>query len=145
MTAITTRFFVLVLMITLVSSAAFLLSGCASEEEKPPEQVEQEASLEESEQPQPEADGRDKAERSEYVARIERTFGCQVSEATTGMSEQEADAYLAEIFAEAHALVGVSAQDVLAERGYDCGWKELQASLGDELDLMRLLQAAPGD
>jgi hypothetical protein len=51
---------------------------------------------------------------------------CQVGEATEGVSEQEADTYLAEIFDEAYAREDVAAQDILAERGYDCGWKELQ-------------------
>jgi predicted metal-dependent peptidase len=72
------------------------------------------------------------------VSRVTQVLECQVGEATEGMSEQEADTYLAEVFGEAHARENVAAQDILAERGYDYGWKELQeCSWEKEQDLIR--------
>ena len=136
--AVTIRPFVL--LVLALAPLAFLVS-CASEQEKPLEQAEEAAGLEEAEQLQPQSQNSEqdnfKAGRSEYVARVTQVLECQVGEATEGMSEQEADTYLAEVFDEAHSGVDVAAQDILAERGYDCGWKELQASWSKEQDLIR--------
>lgn len=61
-----------------------------------------------------------------------------MGEATEGMSEQEADTYLAKVFDEAHTREDFAAKDILAERGYDCGWEDLQGSIGGkEEDLIR--------
>jgi hypothetical protein len=72
------------------------------------------------------------------VALVTQVLECQVGEATEGMSEQEADTYLAGVFDEAHNREDVAAQDILAERGYDCSWKELHANRWEkEQDLIR--------
>ncbi len=131
----------LVLLVLVLATPAFLVS-CASEKEKPLEQAEEEAGLEDTEQPQPQPHNSDhgttRAARNEYVARVTQVLECQIGEATAGMSKQEADTYLAEVFGEAHAREDVAAQDILAERGYDCGWEELQASSWEkEEDLIR--------
>ncbi len=130
----------LVLLALALATPAFLVN-CASEEEKPLEQAEEEAGPEEFEQlePEPENIGRNetRAERREYVAGVTQVLECQVSRATAGMSEQEADTYLAEVFDEAHSREDVAAQDILADRGYDCGWEELQANREKEQDLLR--------
>ena len=124
------------LLLMLVLATSTLLVSCASEEEKPLEQAEQEAGLEDAEQLQ--AQPPNSEQDTTYVARVTQMLECQVSEATEGMSKQEADTYLAEVFAEAHAREDVAAQDIFAEFGYDCGWNELQEeSRGKEQDLMR--------
>ena len=136
MAAAALRTLLLLLLVLVLATPSFLVN-CASEEEKPLEQAEEEAGLEDSEQLhlQPHNSEQD---TTTYVARVTRVLECQVGEATEGMSEQEADTYLAEAFDEAHAREDAAAQDILAERGYDCGWKELQEeSWGKEQDLMR--------
>ena len=130
-----------VLLVLALATPAFLVN-CANEQEKPLEQAEEAADLEDAQQlqPQPEDSEQDKlrAGRSEYVALVTQVLECQVGEATEGMSEQEADTYLAEVFDEAHNREDAAAQDILAENGYDCGWKELQASGNkEEQDLLR--------
>ena len=137
--AATTR--LLVLLVLSLATPIFLVN-CTSEQEKPLEQAEEAAGLEEAEQLQPQSENNEQektreAAQREYVALVTQVLECQVGEATEGMSEQEADAYLAEVFDEAHTGEEVAAQDILAERGYDCGWKELQASRGEEQDLIR--------
>ena len=139
-TAATTR--LLVLLVLSLAAPIFLVS-CASEQEKPLEQAEEAAGLGEAEQlqPQPENNEQEKtseAAQSEYVALVTQVLECQVGEATKDMSKQEADTYLAEVFDEAHNSEDAAAQDIFAERGYDCGWKELQASSWEkEQDLIR--------
>ena len=138
-TAATTR---LLVLLVLSLATPILLVSCTNEQEKPLEQAEEAAGLEEAEQlqPQPENNEQEKtteAAQREYVALVTQVLECQVGEATEGMSAQEADTYLAEVFDEAHTGEEVAAQDILAERGYDCGWKELQASRGEEQDLIR--------
>ena len=132
----------MLLVLSLVTP--ILLVSCTNEQEKPLEQAEEAADLEEAEQlqpPQSENNEQDKtrvAARSEYVSLVTQVLECQLGEATEGMSEQEADTYLAEVFDEAHASENVAAQDILSERGYDCGWKELQESSWEkEQDLIR--------
>lgn len=138
-TGATTR---LLVLLVLWLATPILLGSCTNEQEKPLEQAEEAAGLEEAEQP-PQSENNEQnktrvATRSEYVSRVTQVLECQVGEATEGMSEQEADNYLAEVFGEAHARENVAAQDILAERGYDCGWKELQESSWEkEQDLIR--------
>ncbi len=130
------------LLLMLVLATLTLLVNCASEQEKPLEQAEEAAGLEEAEQLQPQSENNEQektreAVQREYVALVTQVLECQVGEATAGMSEQEADTYLAEVFDEAHTGEEVAAQDIFAKRGYDCGWKELQAIRGEEQDLIR--------
>jgi hypothetical protein len=138
-TGATTR---LLVLLVLSLATPILLVSCTNEQEKPLEQAEEAAGLEEAEQLQPQSENNEQektreAAQREYVALVTQVLECQVGEATAGMSEQEADAHLAEVFDEAHTGEEVAAQDILAERGYDCGWKELQASRGEEQDLIR--------
>ena len=136
----------LVLLVLVLAPPAFLVN-CASEKEKPLEQAEEEAGLEESEQLQPQSQNSDqdttRAARNEYVARVTQVLECQVGEATADMSKQEADTYLAEVFGEAHASERYAAQDILAERGYDCGWEELQGSSWEKEEELIRAQKVP--
>ncbi len=139
-TGATTR---LLVLLVLSLATPILLVSCTNEQEKPLEQAEEAAGLEEAEQLHPQSENNEQektreAAQREYVALVTQVLECQVGEATAGMSEQEADTYLAEVFAEAHTGEEVAAQDILAERGYDCGWKELQEeSWEHEQDLIR--------
>ena len=135
---VATRF--LVLLVFAFATPVFLVN-CASEEEKPLQEAEDDAGLEEFEQLQPQPETR--SERSEYVVSVTQVLECQVNEATASMTEQEADTYLAEVFEEARTREDAAAQDVFAEHGYDCGWEELQASLGKELESMRSTTKVP--
>ncbi len=57
-------------------------------------------------------------------------LNCQLTRATGG-DQQEADVLFDEVFAEAMERGGgVSVQDILAERGYDCGWASFRQSEG---------------
>ena len=138
-TGATTRLLVL-LVLSLVTP--IFLGNCADEQETL-EQAEEAAGLEEAEQLQPQSENNEQektreAAQSEYVALVTQVLECQVGEATAGMSEQEADTYLAGVFDEAHNREDVAAQDILAERGYDCSWKELHANRWEkEQDLVR--------
>ena len=139
-TGATTR--LLVLLVLSLATPIFLVN-CTSEQEKPLEQAEEAAGLEEAKQLQPQSENNEQektreAAQSEYVALVTQVLECQVGEATEGMSEQEADTYLAGVFDEAHNREDVAAQDILAERGYDCSWKELHANRWEkEQDLIR--------
>ena len=138
--AATTR---LLVLLVLSLATPILLVSCTNEQEKPLEQAEEAAGLEEAEQLQPQSENNEQektreAAQSEYVALVTQVLECQVGEATEGMSEQEADTYLAGVFDEAHNREDVAAQDILAERGYDCGWKNLHASSWEkEQELIR--------
>ncbi len=67
-------------------------------------------------------------EEQRDIIAVSKILSCQLNEASGG-NESQADAIFNEAFAEAQQRgTGTTIQDVLSERGYDCGWVEYQES-----------------
>ena len=110
----------MLLLVVLCISVLLLVSSCAREEEATQEEATQEETT------------------TEESASEQQILQCQEEQATPNMSEEQREAYMREVGQEAYSrsfsgyttvppegLEGtVYVQDVLAERGYDCGWAE---------------------
>ena len=108
----------MLLLVMLCISVLLLVSSCAREEEATQEEATQEETT------------------TEETTSEQQILQCQEEQATADMSEGQREAYMRGVGQEAYSrsfsgytavppegLEGtVYQQDVLAERGYDCGW-----------------------
>src|SRR5919202_3047903 len=114
------RLSAMLLLVILCIGVLLVVASCAGEEEGTQEEGTQEETT------------------AEETASEQEILLCQEEQATAGMSEGQREAYMRGVGQEAYSrsfsgyttvppegLEGtVYQQDVLAERGYDCGWAE---------------------
>jgi hypothetical protein len=122
------RFSAMLLLVVICGSVLLLAASCGATEDD----VTQEEATQED------------ITTEETTAPEEQILLCQEEQATAGMNEEQREAYMVDVGQEAwsrsfseyttvppEGLQGtVSQQDVLAERGYDCGWAEYKAKTG---------------